>query len=115
MGNTLAILNAFGYIPVCNIWFIIKVKGMHSSFLRLFTIVLYKPSQPEPLLLSKLFIMFKISSSVTILNSILILVGDQRYFFFVCSINEVVNMNAIGQIFFNCGKKVLKELAMSTS
>ena len=47
IGITLAILNAFGYIPVCNIWFIINVKGMCSSFFKLFTLMLDKPSQPE--------------------------------------------------------------------
>ena len=86
MGITLAILNAFGYIPECRIWFIINVKGMNSPFFRLFTIVLDKPSQPELLLLSKLFIMFKISSSVTILNYIIILVGDRNFFY--CMFHE---------------------------
>ena len=53
---------------------------MYRSFFRLFTIVLGNSnlSQSEVLLLSKLFIMFKISFSVTTLNSILILVGYRR-------------------------------------
>ena len=111
MGITLAILKAFGYIPVCNIWFIIKVKGMYSSFFRLFTIVLDRPSQPELLLLSKQYVQdfffcydFEFHSHIVWGPKI----------FFVCSMKEVVNINAIGQIFSNSGKKVLKELAMST-
>ena len=78
--------------------------------------------------------MFKISFSVTALNFILILVGDRRYFcmFFLRRrfistkqiyqknhtyntntsffMKEVVNMNVIGQIFSNCGKKGIKRV-----
>ena len=84
MGITLAILDAFEYIPVCNYKFIIKVKGMYSSFFRLFTIVLDKPSQPELLLLSKLFIMFFFCYDFEFHSHI----GWGPKIFFVCSMKE---------------------------
>ena len=81
---------------------------MYSTFVRLFTIVLDKLSQPELLVLSKLYNVqdfffcydFEFHSHI----------GWGPKIFFVCSMKEVVNMNAIGQIFCNSGKRGIKRI-----